>query len=131
MFHHLFSTKRSTRLKDSGGNSLVAMGEVEQVLHGHKGVAERLSGGDPLLRIDPQHPLQQAYKLSSVHLLCQQVTTFQIHHQVDLGERGRSGLRRTGHLLSFPVFVSISSGASGSFKPALQVKGDLFKGQTV
>lgn len=63
---------------------LVAVWKVKQVLHGHKGVAESFCGGDPLLGIDQQHLLQQAHKLPTVGLLREQVTTFQIHHQVHL-----------------------------------------------
>ena len=73
-------------LEAGGGglDSLVAMGEVGQVLHGDKGVVEGLGGGYPLLRVDPQHLLQQAHKLPAVSLLGQQVAPLQIHHQVHL-----------------------------------------------
>ena len=65
-------------------DSLVAVGKIKQVLHCHKGVVESLGWGNPLLRVNQQHLLQQAHKLQTVCLLCQQVTTFQIHHQVHL-----------------------------------------------
>lgn len=65
-------------------DSLVAVGKVKQVLHCHKGVAESFSGGNPLFCINQQHLLQQAHKLPTVCLLREQVTTFQIHHQVHL-----------------------------------------------
>lgn len=63
------------------------MGKVQQVLHRYEGVAESFCRGDPLLRINQQHLLQQAHKLSAVRLLHQQVATFQIHHQVHLENR--------------------------------------------
>lgn len=63
---------------------LVAVGEVKQVLHCHKGVAKSFHGGNSLFCINQQHLLQQAHKLSTICLLSQQVTTFHIHHQVHL-----------------------------------------------
>lgn len=65
-------------------DSLVAVGEVKQVLHCHKGVAESFRGGNSLFCINQQHLLQQAHKLSPICLLSQRVTTFHIHHQVYL-----------------------------------------------
>lgn len=74
------------RLQSFSGeaDSLVAVWKVKQVLHGHERVDESFGRGDPLLCVDQQHLLQQAHELSAVCLLSQQITTFQIHHQVYL-----------------------------------------------
>ena len=77
------------------GDLLVAVGEVQQVLHVDKGVAQDLGRNDPLLRVDQQHLLQQAHELYAVRLLRHQVTTFQIHHHVHLG-------RHSGHFNGSP-----------------------------
>lgn len=50
-------------------DSLVAVGEVKQVLHCHKGVAESFHRGNSLFCINQQHLLQQAHKLSAICLL--------------------------------------------------------------
>ena len=61
------------------------MREVEQMGHRHKGVVERLHGGDPLVSIQSEHLLQQVDELPPVCLLCQDVRPLQTSH-VDLSQ---------------------------------------------
>lgn len=67
---------------------LGAMGEVQQVCHGDKGVVQRLDGGDSFVRVDCQHLRQQIYELPSVCLLCQHVTSLQVRRHVHLYKTG-------------------------------------------
>lgn len=103
---------------------LVAVWKVKQVLHGHKGVAESFCGGDPLLRIDQQHLLQQAHKLPTVGLLREQVTTFQIHHQVHLQDILPS-------LLHAHISVTVGTYQRGNAETKEELLAMLFTASTI
>ena len=66
---------------------LGAVGEVQQVAHGDKGVVEGLHGRDALVGVQRQHLLQQVDELPAVRLLRQHVRPVQGGH-VHLQHRG-------------------------------------------